>query len=86
VPTLPGCDPPYWGVEGYGVDFGIEEYGRLAEAAKLIKGKMIITVNKVPEMRKAFKGLRAKAVSIGYTLGSKAGGAASRQELIIKNW
>ncbi len=84
--TIFYADPPYWGTEGYGVDFGIEQYDRLAEAAAKIKGKMVITVNNIPEMKKAFKGFKMSAVGIDYTLGSKYGKAAKRQELIIRNW
>ena len=40
--TLFYCDPPYWGTEGYGVEFGLEQYDAMAELAKSIKGKMII--------------------------------------------
>jgi len=32
--TLFYCDPPYWGTEGYGVDFGLEQYNQIAELAR----------------------------------------------------
>ncbi len=67
--TLFFCDPPYWGTEGYGFEFGLDQYDLLAELAKTIKGKMIITVNDIPEMRKAFDGLTIKIVGITYTVG-----------------
>ena len=40
--TLFFCDPPYWKVAGYGVDFPLDNYQQLAEFARTIKGKMII--------------------------------------------
>lgn len=83
--TLFFCDPPYWGTEGYGVDFGLDQYDRLAELAKTIKGKMIITVNDIPEMRKAFQGLTMQAVGVTYTVGGP-GKPAKRTELIIRNF
>lgn len=83
--TLFFCDPPYWGTEGYGVDFGLEQYDHLAELAKTIKGKMIVTVNDIPEMRKAFAGLDIKTVGITYTIGG-ADRSAKRTELIIRNF
>lgn len=83
--TLFFCDPPYWGTEGYGVDFGLDQYDRLAELAKTIKGKMIITVNDIPEMRKAFNGLTMQTVGITCTVGG-ADKAAKRTELIIRNF
>ncbi|MBE7415069.1 MAG: DNA adenine methylase [Deltaproteobacteria bacterium] len=80
------CDPPYWGTEGYGVEFGIEQYDLLAEKARSVKGKMLISVNDIPEMRKAFKGLKQTALKTDYSLGSKCGKAAARGELLIRNF
>jgi len=84
--TLFFCDPPYWGTAGYGVEFGLEQYQELAEMAKSIKGKMVITVNDIPEMRKIFKGLKRQIVRVGYSLGNKSGKEAKRQELIFTNY
>jgi DNA adenine methylase len=79
------CDPPYWGSEGYGVNFGLEQYDRLAELAKSIRGKMIISVNDIPEMRKAFGGLTIKSTEITYTIGG-VNKYARRSELIVRNF
>jgi len=46
--TLFYCDPPYWGTEGYGVDFPLENYERLAGLARSIKGRMVVSVNDIP--------------------------------------
>ena len=78
------CDPPYWGTEGYGVDFGLDEYDRMAELARTIKGRMVITVNDIPEMRKAFAGLKMETADIHYTVGGSSRSRPSR-ELIITN-
>jgi DNA adenine methylase len=83
--TLFYCDPPYFGTEGYGVDFGIEQYDRMAELARTIKGKMVISVNDIPEMRLAFAGLNMESVDITYTVGGQ-GKANKTAELIIRNW
>jgi DNA adenine methylase len=83
--TLFYCDPPYYGTEGYGVDFGIEQYDRMAELARTIKGKMVISVNDIPEMRKAFSGLNMESVDITYTVGGQ-GKANKTAELIIRNF
>lgn len=79
------CDPPYWGTEGYGVGFGLEQYDRMADLARTIRGRMIISVNDIPEMRKAFAGLKMETLGITYTVGG-AGKGAQRQELVIKNF
>lgn len=83
--TLFYCDPPYWGTEGYGVEFGLENYDHMAELAHSIKGKMIISVNDIPEMRSAFNGLNFQTVDISYNL-KVTGKAASRKELVICNF
>jgi len=83
--TLFYCDPPYWGTEGYGVDFGIEQYAEMCKLAKSIKGKMVISVNDIPEMRQAFAGLHMKSLPITYTISGK-NRAAKTAELVIKSW
>jgi DNA adenine methylase len=82
--TLFYCDPPYWQTEGYGVEFGIDQYDRMAELARTIKGKMVISVNDIPAMRKAFAGLPMDSLPISYTVGGGKGSKAA--ELVIRNW
>lgn len=84
--TLFYCDPPYWGTEGYGVDFGLDQYDRMADLARTIKGKMIILVNDIPEMRQAFKGLTMRRLAIKYTVGAAGKGRSEKEELLIRNW
>ena len=83
--TLFYCDPPYWGTEGYGVEFGLENYDHMAELARSTKGKMIISVNDIPEMRQAFNGLNIQTVDISYNL-KVTGKASLRKELVICNF
>lgn len=83
--TLFFCDPPYWGTEGYGVDFGLEQYARLADLARFSKGNMIITVNDIPEMRTVFEGLEMSAVGIRYSVGGADRDTHPSSELIIRN-
>jgi len=83
--TLFFADPPYWKTEGYGVDFPLEQYHALAEAMRTITGKMILTVNDHPDMRKVFAGFTIKTVGINYTVGG-AGKGEGRKELIIRSW
>ncbi|ROJ19128.1 restriction endonuclease subunit M [Escherichia coli] len=81
--TLFYCDPPYLGTEGYGVDFPEGNYSRLAELARCIRGKMIISVNDIPQMREVFTGLNIQTVNINYSL---AGKPTPRRELLICNF
>lgn len=65
--TLFYCDPPYWKTAGYGVKFGFENYERLAELAKSIKGKMIISLNNHPDILEVFEGMNIKTSDYSYT-------------------
>jgi DNA adenine methylase len=83
--TLFYMDPPYYGTAGYGMDFGLQEYEKMAELARAVEGHMVISINDCAKIRTVFQGLRMKSVPISYTVG---GGSkkASRKELIIMNW
>lgn len=84
--TLFYCDPPYWGTEGYGVEFGLEQYHLMAEAARRIKGRMIITVNDIAAMREVFAGLPMDRAEIRYTLSGNSADTKASGELIIRSW
>ena len=83
--TLFYLDPPYWGTEGYGVDFPWQEYEAMAELLPRLEGKAILSINDHPDIRRCFAGLRTKGMDITYTVG---GGkkAAKRRELAILSW
>lgn len=83
--TLFYLDPPYWGTEGYGVEFGLEQYARMAELARSIKGHMVISVNDIPEMRQAFDGLPMERLEITYTIGGSGRSKGAAGELLIRN-
>jgi DNA adenine methylase len=82
--TLFYLDPPYWKTQGYGVPFGIEQYHIMAELAYRIQGKMIISVNNHPDMRKIFEGLEVCTTQTTYSVGDDNGHRAT--ELIISNF
>ncbi len=83
--TLFYLDPPYWGTEGYDVAFGLEQYDRMAQLLRSMKGKAVVSVNDIPAMRTAFDGLRIRPLSITYTVGRAAHRAAS-SELLVSNF
>ncbi len=66
--TLFYLDPPYWGTQGYGVEFGLEQYDAIAKMARKIKGSMIISVNDIPDMRQTLSGLYIEAVELKYSI------------------
>ena len=83
--TLFYLDPPYWGCESfYGKDFfSRADFGELAKLLKGIKGKFIMSINDVPEIRAIFKGFHQKEVNTRYTAGTQSGKKAA--ELLIGN-
>ena len=58
----------------------------MAELLRTIKGKAIVSVNDIPEMRAAFKGLTMRRLKIKYTVGGGGKGRTERGELLIRNW
>lgn len=83
--TLHYLDPPYWETAGYGMDFLFEHYEVMAELAKTIQGKMVISINDHPDVRNVFSGLNIKEVVINYTVGGNTKGRG-RKELIVMNF
>lgn len=81
--TLFFLDPPYWQTIGYGVDFGIDQYELLAERLAKLKGRAILTINDLPDMRRVFGRFRSKVVPIKYTVGG-GGAAVARRERIYQ--
>jgi len=83
--TLFYCDPPYWETEGYGVEFGWENYVRLAEMAQSIKGTMIISINAHPDIRALLSDLPVVEVPYKYTVGG-SDKSADCVELVYGTW
>lgn len=83
--TLFFMDPPYWKTEGYGIEFGLDQYGMMAAFARKTRSSVVITVNDIPEMRSVFDGLDISTVDLAYTLGGGQRAKPSR-ELIVKNF
>ncbi|MFC3816589.1 DNA adenine methylase [Lysobacter sp. GCM10012299] len=71
--TLFFLDPPYWQVEGYGGEFGLDEYEALASTLAGLKGRAILTINDHTDMRPIFSSFEGKTVAIRYTMGAGAG-------------
>ena len=80
--TLFYLDPPYWQTEGYGVPFPFENYTQIADLMSTIKGRLILSINAHPDMRKLFENFNSKEVSLKYSVGGKT----EAKELIIWNW
>jgi DNA adenine methylase len=78
-------DPPYWQTEGYGIDFGLEQYERMAKQLGNLRGRAIVSLNDHPDIRRIFAGFQMDTVDIQHNLGG-GGRAVDRSELIIYSW
>ncbi len=87
VHTLFYLDPPYFGHENdYGKDmFDQSQFAKMADILSCIKGKFILSINNVPEIRESFANFNIKEVKTAYTAG---GNHFSKPvtELIITNF
>ena len=79
--TLFYLDPPYWGHErDYGTGlFARADFERLAEQLTGIKGRFILSINDVPEIRRLFRWACMAKVPVTYTIG----GGKRVSELIV---
>jgi DNA adenine methylase len=79
-------DPPYWQTEGYGVDFDFQNYLDMAEFMRSSKGKVMVSINDHPDIRRAFTGLFLLELDIKYSVANNHGAASTSGELVITNW
>jgi len=66
-------DPPYYGCEndyGKGV-FGEADFSRMTEILSIVKGKFILTLNDVPEIRQMFGRFEIESEKIKYFVSGK---------------
>ena len=76
-------DPPYWGCEAdYGkAVFGRDDFGRMAELLGRLKGRFVLSINDVPQVRELFGGFALEPVELNYTI--TKGAATPARELIV---
>ena len=81
--TLFYLDPPYWGSEGdYGRDlFGREQFEIMAEQLGRLRGRFILSINDVPEIRRIFGAFAFDEVDLDYSVSK--GKATPARELIV---
>lgn len=65
------------------MEFGFEQYERMAELARTVQGSVLISINDHPDIRRVFDGLYIDELAINYTVGGGAGTPA--RELLIWN-
>lgn len=86
--TLFYLDPPYWGCENdYGKAlFERADFERLAAQLTGIKGRFLMSINDVPQIRETFARFHMAEVSTTYTIAAKNDRSKERAELLISNF
>jgi DNA adenine methylase len=83
-------DPPYWHTAGYAVAWTDEDFTRLRDCLLTIKGRFILSINDVPEIRRLFRQFRCQKVTTTYSVanvrGTSVNRAAPKAELLICNF
>ena len=74
-------DPPYWGRKLYRHNLGEADFEKLAGQLKKIRGKFILSLNDVPQVRTLFGSFRIQGVELHYT-SQKAAGKRYKEVLI----
>ena len=83
--TLFYLDPPYYGCEGYyGNDWQRDDFKKLAEILRGIKGKFLLSINDTPETREIFKEFTVIQVKTRYSAAKE--GNKQVRELVYKNF
>ncbi len=82
--TLFYLDPPYYGRKLYRYNFENADFAPLADRLRKLRGKFVLSLNDVPEVRELFSGFWSREIEIAYTAQRKAG--KRFQELVITNF
>jgi len=82
--TLFYLDPPYFGRKLYRHNLGEADFAKLAGQLKQIRGKFILSLNDVSEVRKLFENFFIQGVELHYTSQKAAG--RRYKEVVIRNF
>lgn len=82
--TLHFCDPPYYGIKLYNYNFTDNDFLMLEQRLRALKGKFVLSLNDVPEVRRIFRGFRFQEIELAYTAQQIAG--KRFRELLITNF
>ncbi|MGV8364545.1 DNA adenine methylase, partial [Pseudomonas aeruginosa] len=70
-----------------GVDFPFDEYERMADFMRRCKGKVMVSINDNPDIRRVFEGFHMERLDIRYSnTNQRQGSAEVTSELVIMNW
>jgi DNA adenine methylase len=77
-------DPPYYGIKLYRHNMDKAGFEELAERLAGIKGKFLLSLNDVPDVREIFSCF--KIDTIGFSYGIQMKGQRRHEELLIRNY
>lgn len=84
--TLFYLDPPYWGCEGHYGDglFSPADFAAMAALLRGIKGRFVLSLNDVPEVRQTFAGFGMTELEVSYSFNPRSAGKRFGELLISK--
>jgi DNA invertase Pin-like site-specific DNA recombinase len=82
--TLFYLDPPYFGRSLYRYNLSADDFTKMAERLAILKGKFILSLNDVPEVRKIFGQFKIQAVDLAYSAQPSSG--RRYKEVLITNF
>jgi DNA adenine methylase len=82
--TLFYLDPPYFGRKLYRFNFSDSDFEELEHRLRSLRGRFVLSLNDVPEVRKLFSKFRFQEITLHYTSQRKAG--KRYPELLITNF
>lgn len=78
------ADPPYFNLAHYKFNFAPDDFRLLAERLGKIRGKFVLTLNDVPQVREIFKSFKIRGIEMPYTAQKIAG--RRFHEVLITNF
>jgi DNA adenine methylase len=82
--TLFYLDPPYFGRKQYRHNFGEADFAKLAGQLNQIRGRFVLSLNDVPEVRTLFEDFHIQGIELHYTSQKEAG--KRYKEVLITNF
>jgi DNA adenine methylase len=82
--TLFYLDPPYWGRSLYAFNLSNEDFVTMRDRLRTIRGKFLLSINDVPEIREIFQEFTVEGLRLAYSAQPKAGN--TYPELLIRNY
>lgn len=82
--TLAYLDPPYYGRKLYKFNLDADDFRVMAELLGALRGKFVLSLNDVPEVRAIFKSFKIRGIDLAYTAQKHAG--RRYREVLITNF